>query len=146
MIGKYVPMDRRHHDFYEKFMEQRTQKLSYFEQPSMGDFLPFLIEPLCTAPVTLPQKRVSNTSSDSRVNSPHVLLPALPIIPDNSQTYLIPSTSRINPPSGPLTPLQQFINNSCKSNNKEPKYNRPQPDHRDPQSVHRTRTRQIYKL
>ena len=108
--------------------------------------LPFPIEPLGTTPVSLPQKRVSNTSSDSGVNSPHVLSPAMQMTPDNSQPHLIPSTLRMNPPSGPLTPIQQFINNSLKSKNREPKYNRSQPLHPDPQSVLRTRTRQGYKV
>ena len=66
--------------------------------------------------------------------------------PDNSQPHPIPSTSQMNPSSGPLTPLQQFIANSRKSKTKEPKYNRSQPDRRDSQSVLRTRTRQGYKL
>ena len=70
----------------------------------------------------------------------------MPITPDNSQPYLVPYTSRMNPLSGPLTPIQQFINNSCKSKNKEPEYNRSRPDHPDPQSVLRTRTRQGYKI
>ena len=112
----------------------------------MEDSLPFPIEPLRTVPVTLPQKRVSNTSSDSGVNTPHVLLPGMPITPDNSQSYLVPSTSRTNPSSGPITPIQQLINNSRKSKNKEPKYKRSQRDHPDPQSVFRTHTRQGYKL
>ena len=80
------------------------------------------------------------------VNSPHVLSPAMPINPDNSQPHLIPSTSRMNPHTEPLTSIQQFINNSRKSKNKEPKYNHSQPDHPDPQSVLRTRTRQGYKF
>ena len=83
-------------------MEQRIRKLNNPEQSGMEDSLPFPIDPLCTAPVTLPQKRVSKTSSDSGVNSLHVLSPAMPITPDNSQTYLIPSTSRTNPPTGSL--------------------------------------------
>ena len=112
----------------------------------MEDFLPFAIEPFRTAAVTLPQERVSNTSSDSGVNSPHVLSPAMPKTPDNSQPHIIPSISRMNPPSGPLTPIQQFIDNSCKSKTKERKYNRSQPLHPDPQSVLRTRTRQGYKV
>ena len=121
MIEEYVPMDRGYDDFYETFMEQRSQKVNNSEQPSMEDSLPFPFEPFRTAPVTLPQKRVSNTSSDSGVHSPHVLSPAMPITPDNSQPYLIPSTSRMNSPSGPLTPIQQFIKNSQKSKTKEPK-------------------------
>ena len=99
----------------------------------MNDCLPFPVEPLRTAPVTLPQKRVSKTSSDSGFNSLHVLSPAMPITAE--QLYLIPSTLRMDPPSGPKTPIQHFINNSCKSQPKEPKYNRSQPDHLDPQSV-----------
>ena len=70
----------------------------------------------------------------------------MPITPDNSQPHFIPSNSRMNPPSGPLTPIQQFINNSRNSKTKEPKYNRSQPDYPDPQSVLRSRTRQGYKL
>ena len=107
----------------------------------MEGSVPFSIEPFHTAPVTLPQKRVSNTSSDSGVSSPHVLTPAMPITPGNSQLHLMPSTLRMNPPSGPLTAFEQFIDNSRKSKNKEPKYNRSQPNHSDPQSVLRTRTR-----
>ena len=85
MIEEYVPMDRRHDDFYERFMEQRIRNLNNSEQLSMADSLPFPFEPLRTAPVTLPQKRVSNTSGDSGVNSPHVLSPTMPITPDISQ-------------------------------------------------------------
>ena len=146
MIEEYVPMDRRHDDFYERFMEQRFKNINNSEQFSMEDSLPFPIEPLRTTPVILPQKRVSNASSDSGVNSPHVLSPAMPITPDNPQPHLIASTSRMNPPSGPLTPIQQFLTNSRKSKAKEPKYNHSQPDHPDSQSVLQTRTRQGYKL
>ena len=90
-------MDRRHDDFYERFMEQRIQKLNNCEPPSKEDSLPFPIEPLRTAPVTLPQKPVSNNSSDSGVNFPLFLSSAVPVTPDNSQPYLIPSTLRTNP-------------------------------------------------
>ena len=62
MTEEYVPMDRRHDDFYERFMEQRIQKVKNPEQSGMEDSRPFSIEPLRLAPVTLPQKRVSNTS------------------------------------------------------------------------------------
>ena len=115
MIEEYMPMDKRHDDFYERFMEQQIQKINKPEQSGMEDSLPFPIEPLRTAPVTLPQKRVNDTSSDSGVNSAHVLSPAMPVTPDNLQSYLIPSTSRMTPLSGPLTPNQQFIKNSQKS-------------------------------
>ena len=133
MIAEYVPMYRRHAYFYERFMEQRIQKLNNFEQLSLEDSLRFPIEPFCTVSVTLPQKRVSNTSSDSGVNFPHVLLPEKPVKPDLPQPYLTPSTSRMNPSNGPLTPIQQFINSSRKSKAKEPKYTGSQPDHPDPQ-------------
>ena len=131
MIEDYVRMDRHHENFYEKFMEQRTQKLNNPEQSGMEDFLPFPIELLRTTPVTLPQKRVSNNSSDSVVNSPHVLSPARSTTPNNSQPYLIPPTSRMNPPSGTLTPIKQLTKSSRKPKNKEPKYNGSQPDHPD---------------
>ena len=91
MIEKYVPMDGRHDDFYERFIEQRIQKLNNSEQPGMEDSLPICIELFRTAPVTLPQKRVSNISSDSGVSSPQVLSPAMPITPDDSQPNFIPS-------------------------------------------------------
>ena len=149
MIEEFVPMDRRHDDFYESFMEQRIQKLNNSEQTSLEDSLRFPIEPPRTPPVTLPRKRVSNTSSDSGVNSPHVLSPAIPVTPDNLhsfQPHRMPSTSRTNLPSGPLTTIQQFIQNSRKSKNKEPKYNRLKRDHPDPRSVLRTRTRHGYKF
>ena len=146
MIEEYVPMDRRHDDFYERFMEQRFQKINNPGQSSTEDSLPFPIEPLRTAPATLPQKRVSNTSSDSGVNSPQVLSPAMPVTPDTSQAYPLPSNSRMPPPSGPISPIQQFITNSRRSKPREAKYNRSQPDHPDSQSVLRTRTRQGYKL
>ena len=96
---KYVPMNRRHDDFYERFMEQRIQKLNNPEQSGMEDSFPFLFEPLRIAPVTFPQKRVSNTSRDSGVNFFQVLSPAMPFTPDNSQPYLVPSTPRASLPS-----------------------------------------------
>ena len=89
MIEEFVPMGSRHDDFYERFMEQRIRKLCNPKQSGMEDALPFPIEPLRTVPVTLPQKRVSNTSSDSGVDFPHVLSPATPITPANSQPYLV---------------------------------------------------------
>ena len=116
MVEKHVPMDRSHDDFNERFLEQRIQKLNNAEESDMEDSFPFPIEPLRTAPVTLPPKRVSKTSSDSGVNSLRVLSPAMLTIPENKQPYLIPSTLRIKPPSGPLTPFQQFKRKNRKSN------------------------------
>ena len=88
MIEESVPMNRRHDNFFGRFLDQQLQKLYNFEQPNMEDPLPFPIEPLRTASVTIPQKRVSNTSSDSGVNSPHVLSPLMPKTPDKSQHCL----------------------------------------------------------
>ena len=59
MREEYVPMDKRHDDFYERFMEQRIQKMNNPGQSGMEDSLPFPIEPLDAAPVMLPQKQVS---------------------------------------------------------------------------------------
>ena len=78
-------------------MEQRIQKLNNCDPPSKEESLPFPIEPLRTALVTLPQKLVSNNSRDSGVNCPHFLSSAVPVTPDNWQPYLKPSTLRTNP-------------------------------------------------
>ena len=146
MIEKFVPMDLRHDDFYERLMEQRIQKLKNSEPPSIKDSLPGPIEPLRTAPVTLPRKRGSFTTSYSGDNSPLVLSPAAPVKPDNLQPYLIPPTSGLNLPTGPLTLIQQFIKYSRKSENSQPKYNHSQPNHPDPESVLRARTRHGYNF
>ena len=37
MMEKYVPMDKRHDDFYVRFMEQRNQKINKPEQSDMED-------------------------------------------------------------------------------------------------------------
>ena len=74
-----MPIDRRHDDFNDTFMEQRIQKLNNPEQSGMEVSLPFGTEPLrTTAPVTLPGERVSFTSSDFRVKSPDVQSRARP--------------------------------------------------------------------
>ena len=149
MIEAYVLMDRCHDDCYGRFMEQRNQKLNNPEQSGMDDSLPFPIEPLRAVLSTLPRERVSNSNSDSGVNSAHVLSPAMPVTADNShnpQPYLMPSTSRTIPPSAPLTPIQQIISFSRKFKAQEPKTYRSQPDHPNSQSVLRPRTRQDYKL
>ena len=141
MTEENVPMDRFPDDFYERFKDQRIQNINNTGRSGIEDSLAFAIEPLRTAPVTLLRKRVSNTSSDSRVNSPHVLSPAMPTTPNISQPHLIPSTLLMNRSSGPLTPSQHIVHSSRKLENKEPKYTRSEPDHPDPQSVLRTRTR-----
>ena len=107
------------------------------------------MEPLIYVLIEFPRKRTSNTGVDSGIKSPHVLPPATPVTSDDSHNppfCPIPSTSRMDPfpkpPSWPLTPYQQFINNRDKTKNNEPKYSRPRPDRLDSQSVPRTNTRQ----
>ena len=90
MTEEYVPMDKRHDDLYERFMEERIEKINNPEQSDIEYSLPFSIEPPLTVPVTLPPKRVSYSGSDSGVNSPYVLSPVMPVTPENSQSYLIP--------------------------------------------------------
>ena len=65
MIEKYVPMDKRHDDFYEKFLVQRIREINNPGQSNMEEPFPFSIAPQRTAAVTLPPKPISNTSSDS---------------------------------------------------------------------------------
>ena len=141
MIEAFVPMDKRHDDFYERFMEKRYQTIKNSERPSTEDTLAFPVESLRTAPTAVPRKRTSNTSSDSGVNSPQNISTSTPVVPDCSHTpqhHLKPSTSRCDlPPMSPsksLTPYQHFLHNSRKFRNKEPKYNQPQPNNHDPQS------------
>ena len=125
-------------------MEQRIQKLNNSEQLGMEDSLPFPIEALRAAPTTF----LGNESVILAATLESTLLTFYHqhcVTPEISQPNLVPSISRINPPNGPKTPIQQFIHKSRKSKNKEPKYIRSQPDHPDPQSVLRTRTRQGYK-
>ena len=149
MIEKYVPHDQRHDDFYERFLEQRIEKLNSFTEPIAADALPFPIRPFPMAPVVALHKRDSITSSDSGVGSPHVFSPTLPITPEQLPQHPQeteteqPSTSA---PARPLTPIQHFLRNSRKSKARKPKYFRPQPHDPNSQSVHRTLTRQGYKF
>ena len=69
---------------FERFMEQRIQKLNNSEQSGMEDTLPFPIEPSRVAPTILPRKRVKKISKDSGVNCPLAQSPAMPGTPDNS--------------------------------------------------------------
>ena len=61
MIEDYEPMDRRPDDFCERFTGQRIKTINRPSQSGLKDLLPFPIEPLPTAPVSLPQKRVSRS-------------------------------------------------------------------------------------
>ena len=158
MKEEYIPSDKRHDDFYERFMERRTQNLNDPDPFVRNDSIPFPIVPLPSSTTAVTTKRISNTSVDSGANSPPMLSPSQPSANvDASQRAPspIPSTSRPMPASHfftrPLTPIQKFINNSRLFRNrdaghKEPKYNQSQPDHPDTQSVLRTQTRQGYKL
>ena len=128
MIEEYVTFDKHHDDFFERFKEQRVQNLNMPTESTTTDSILFLITPLSSMPPALPTKRISNTSSDSGVNS----LPISSTTPSNPINHLpriptlIPSTSHIItspiPPSQPLTPMQRLIHHSTrKYQNKEPK-------------------------
>ena len=149
MIDEYVPHDQRHDDFYERFLEKRIGKLNIFTEPTAADPIPFLIRPLPTVPVVASHKRDSITSNDSRVGSPHVSSPTLPItreqLPHHPQETETEQSST-SAPTRPLTPIQQFLRNSRRSKAREPKYFRPQPHDPDPRSVLLTLTCQGYKL
>ena len=58
-------------------MEHRVQKLNNPDRAGIEGSLPSPIEPSRVVPSALPKKQVSNTSSDSEVNSPHTLPLAL---------------------------------------------------------------------
>ena len=158
MIEEYIPSDRRHDDFYERFMKRRKQKVNNPDPVVRNDSIPFPITPLSPPTTAVTTKRISNTGVESGVNSPPILSPSQPsAIVDNSQRTPppIPSTSRPMPATHssarPLSPIQRFIHNSRdfwnrESGYKEPKYNRSQPDYPDSQSVLRTRKRQRFKI
>ena len=141
-------MDEHCGDVYERFSEQRIQKLNKPEHFGTEDSVPTPNEPLRTVPTAPPQKGIITTSSDQGVNAPHLLSTALLVTPDNShqpRPYRMPYTLRVNPPNGPLTPIQQFIHHSRKYKARGSKYYRSQRDHPYPQSVFRTHRRQRYK-
>ena len=161
MIEEYVPSDHQDDNFYERFMEQRTRYLNNPSTIDEHDSFPFPIEPLRSISSTNQPKRSSMHSTDSGITSAlassctPVLSPTIPAETSTPQ----PSSSQAAkpphlPPREPLSPIQQFIQNSAtrmarnsmKPRPKEPKYNRAQPDYPDSQSVLRTITRQSYKL
>ena len=160
MIEEYVPPDYRNDNFYERFMEQRTQDLNYPSTTEEHDSFPFPIEPLRCILSTNKPTRPGMHSNDSGITSPlassrtPVLSPAVPI--ETSTPH--PSSHHDQPAQlshrKHLSPIQQFIRNSAtrmvrnsvNSRTKVPKYNRSQPNYPDSQSVLRTITRQGYKL
>ena len=154
MIEENNRSDKRHDDFFERFMERRIQKLNDPDPVVRNNSIPFPIVPLPSSTTAVTTKRISNTSVDSGVNSPPMLSPSQPsanVDASQSTPLPVPSTSRPMPASHfstrPLTPIQQFINNSRPLRNRDAGYkDRSQPDHPDTQSVLRTRTRQGYKL
>ena len=95
MNKEFVPVNRRHKNFYENFMEQRIRKPNNPKPPGMHEPLPFQRQPLRTASTVIRPKRVSNTSSDSGNHSPHVLSPVMPITPRNQHSP-VPTTSRLD--------------------------------------------------
>ena len=78
MIEKYIPSDKRHDDFYERFMDRRIQKLNDPDPVVRNDSIPFPIVPLPSSTTAVTTKRISNTSVDSGVNSPPILSPSQP--------------------------------------------------------------------
>ena len=88
MIEEYVPLDKHHDNFFERFMEQRIQRLNQPDLPNTVDPLPFPIEALRSIPSVTPRKRVSNTSSDSGVNSPHMFSTGMPTTPFNHHLFV----------------------------------------------------------
>ena len=149
MIGEHVPHDQRHDIFYEQFLKQRNGKLKSFPEPIAEDPVPFPIGSLPTTPAITSHKRAGVTSSDSGVGPPQVFSPTLPITPEHlpqrsqETTNEQPSTTAV---TRPLTPIQQFLQNSRRSQAKESKYFRRQPHDPNSQSVLHTLTRLGYKL
>ena len=133
-------------------MEQGFQRLNQPDLPNIDNPLTTLIELLRSFPTVTPRKRVSISSSDSVVNSLHMLSPAMLTTPENPHSFqlpLFPPTSRFDTiplPSPHLTPIQQFLHKSRNRSDRDPKYNRTQPDHPDSPSVLYTRTRQGHKI
>ena len=160
-IEEYVPSNHQNDNFYERFMEQRTQDSNNPSKTEEHASLPFPIEPLRPISSTSKPKRSSSHSNDSGITFPlvssrtPVLSPAISTEtstphPSSSQhVQTAQPSSREN-----FSPIQQFIRNSATHmakngvnlHSKEPKYNRSQPNYPDPQSVLRTLTRQGYKL
>ena len=111
IIEEYIPSDKRHDDFYERFMERRIQKLNDPDPFVRNDSIPFPIVPLPSSTTAGTTKRISNTSVDFGVNSPPMLSQSQPNVDASQRTPLpIPSTSRPTPASHfstrPLTPIQ----------------------------------------
>ena len=160
MIEDYVPSDHQNDNFYERFMEQRTQNLKNPSTTEENDSFPIPIEPLRSFPSANKPKRSSMHSNDSGITSPlassrtPVLSHAIPM---ETSTPHPSSSQHVQPaqlsPRGHLSPIQHFIRNSAphmarnsvKSRPKEPKSNRSQSDYPDSQSVLRTITRKGYK-
>ena len=111
IIEEYIPLDKRHDDFYERFMERRIQKLNDPDPFVRNDSTPFPIVPLPSSTTAGTTKRISNTSVDSGVNSPAMLSHSQPNVDASHRTPPpIPSTSRPMPASHfstrPLTHTQ----------------------------------------
>ena len=85
MIEEYVPSDHQNDNFYERFMEQRTQDLNNPSSTEEHDSFPFPIEPLRSISSTNKPQRSSMHSNDSGIISPFassrtpMLSPAIPM-------------------------------------------------------------------
>ena len=158
MIEKNILSDKRHDDFYERFMERRIQMFSDLDPFVRNDSIPLPIALLNPTSTAVAPKWISDTNTDSGGKSPLALSPIQPSTqlssPQRTPPPIPPTSQRmptIHPPARSLIPIQQFMQDSwqfrsIKPGNKEPKINRCQPDHPDSQSVLRTRTRQGYKI
>ena len=127
MTEEFIPSDKRHYDFYDRFMERRIRKLNDPHPVVRSDSIPFLFTPLSPVIKAITTRRISNTSVDSGVNSPPLLSPSQPSANvDSSQQTPPPSPSTSRPRTAshssarPLTPIQQFIYNSRPFQNREP--------------------------
>ena len=124
MIDEYVLHDQRDDDFYERFLGQRIGKLNSFPVPLAEATVPFPIRPLPTAPAVTSHKRDIVTSSDLGVGSPQVFSTTLPITleqqPQHPQEKATEQPSASSP-TRHLTPIQQLLWNSRKSEAREPR-------------------------
>ena len=115
MIEEYLPSKQWHDNFIERFLSQQSEKKNNLIETLIEDSILFPMEPLPIAPTVTSQKRVSTTSSDSRVCSPQVFSPISLLTPEHLPQQLQetfneqPSTSAV---TKPFTLIQHFLENS----------------------------------
>ena len=148
MIEEYLPPKKRHDKFFERFLAQQIGTKNIPIEPLIEDSIPFPIEPIPIAPTVTSQKRVSTTSSDSRVCSPQVFSPISPLTPQHLPQQLQQTFNDQSSTSAVTKPftLIHFLENSWHAKWKETKHYRSQPSEPNSQSVLRILTHQGYKL